>query len=78
VAKKPTEKISDKRMYWRIASAGWIVFLVCFILALFEWYHMTGWKAVIFNGVSLIFSGIFTGLAVRTKEEEPHPEEVSD
>ena len=75
---KRREKLSDKRMYWRIAGTGWVVLLLCFILSIFEWHLMVGWKAIIFCGISLVFSGIFTCLAVRAKEEEKHPPDTSD
>lgn len=65
-----TEKISDKKMYWRIAGASWTFFFICCTTALYEWLHMVGWKAGIFIGGFLILSSFLTYLAVKQVEKD--------
>ena len=68
---KQTEKISDKRMYWRISGASWTFFFICCVTALYEWLNMVGWKAGIFIGFFLALSSVLTYLAVKQVEVDP-------
>jgi len=70
VGNEQTEKISDKRMYWRVANITWVITAVCFFVALGEGFGMTGWKAVAFIGLPMVVAIVFTISAVKSKESE--------